>query len=179
MWSSMVWKTIWSNLKSPTSACRSWYHSKACTPTIGPCLKSDQWGSKTSFSRIGLTWKSIWTATMVTSSKRSLGINALFNDPRIVPTSPAPAPQHITMMMESITTNTRNSPTTTPWWLKPSPPTSLSRHGAVDKLVQHLFWLWSTGLGSQVQGEGQENIEGSENKTTWQKLLMIRALKSF
>ena len=30
-----------------------------------------------------------------------------------------------------------------------------------------------------MQGEGQENIEGSENKTTWQKLLMIRALKSF
>ena len=30
-----------------------------------------------------------------------------------------------------------------------------------------------------MQGEGQENIEGSENKTTWHKLLMIRALKSF
>ena len=89
--------------------------------------------------------------------------------------------------MESITSNDNITTTsnisnitiTTPWWWKPSPPTSLSRHGAVDKLVQHLFWLWSTGLGSQVQGEGQENIEGSENKTTWQKLLMIRALKSF
>ena len=30
-----------------------------------------------------------------------------------------------------------------------------------------------------MQGEGQENIEGSENKTTWHKLVMIRALKSF
>ena len=123
MWSTLVKKTIWNNLKSSTSACRSWYHSSACTPTIGPCLKSNQWGSKTSFSWIGLTWKSIWTATMVTSSKRSLGINALLNDPRIVPTSPVPAPasthqhddgkhhqqhqeepHHHAMMIETITT---------------------------------------------------------------------------
>ena len=87
--------------------------------------------------------------------------------------------------MESITSNDNITTTsnisnitiTTPLWWKPSPPTSLSRHGAVDKLVQHLFWLWSTGLGSQVQGEGQENIEGSENKTTWQKSMLTTALQ--
>ena len=39
-------------------------------------------------------------------------------------------------------------------------------HHYHDDHHDHLFWLRSSGLGSQVQGEGHEKIEGSENKTT-------------